>query len=184
MGGARRSSWVRRAEARPRIALASVVVACAAVTMGCRDTVLSGAPTPAKEASAPSAGPPASATPIAEELTIAPGGCWGDGRGSPDTLLQRAEERCAGGMVRAAGPADLTAPVKLGGEGHACHRVAIVGRGRVVATLTDGTGFILSAEGDSAVLLPKDGPLCVAGELTLAAPGAGSARFAAWRGGP
>lgn len=169
------------------LARAGLVAVCAVVTVGCRDTVSRGAPTPTTEAPAP-AGPaaPSAATSAAAftELAVSLDGCWGAARGAPDALLRRAEERCAGGMARATGPADLAAPVKLGGAGHACHRVALVGAGALAATLTDSTGFAVAASGDGALLLPPDGPLCVSGELTLTSSRPGAVRFIAWRAGP
>lgn len=74
--------------------------------------------------------------------------------------------------------------VKLGGQGPACYRVALVGEGRVTATLADGETVVERATGDGAVLLPRRGPLCVAGEVTLTSTSERSVRFIAWRGRP
>ncbi len=181
-----------RGEARPTVFRASgrecacAALVCLLVTVGCRDTVPRGAPSsasPAPEPPNPVSSAAASASaPV--ELSVTSDGCWGVAHGTADALLQRAERRCAAGMVRAAGPVELVGPAKLAGGANACHRVALVGAGRLTATLTDSTGFRITSTGDGAVLLPADGPLCAEGDLTLTLTAGGAARFVAWRAIP
>lgn len=161
-------------------ASATLLCAWACLPLGCREAVTTASPSKPPVA-APSASASAPDAPLPVEDTVAaPGSCWGTGRAKPDELLLRVEARCAVGMKRVLGPAAVEAPARLPATPSACYRVAVVGRGRVEATLSEGDGAAVTVKGDGVALLPSDGPLCSNAELTVTVS-SGPARVAVWR---